>query len=650
MKKGLASSTPIEAEALVSQATLSVDDLRLLLRRATDHLLSLQKKVGFWEGEVFDNVTITAEYLLFRRFIRRVNGKKEEDAVNYILSCQLDNGSWNLFYDGPGELNATVESYQALKLAGLSKNHPALKKARRFIFSQGGLSKIRIFTRINLALFGQYPWDKIPQLPPELMLIPKELPFNVFDFSSWSRSVIIPLMIIMHHRPNHRVSPKQGIGELYDESPTPITYDYPISSNYLITTERLFQLIDLGLHLYNLSPIKPFRKKALKLAEEWILSHQDRSGYWGGIFPAMINSVIALILQGYSHSHPAVYHGIKAIDRFSSRKNGTYRVQSTVSPVWDTAITLYALMEAGVAKKSPAARKAARWLLRQQIRRKGDWSVKNPGLQPGGWPFEYQNDFFPDNDDTALVLLALQRVDLGSREAKKRRACKLGLNWLLGMQCKDGGWGAFDKDNNRQILNDIPFADLKSLLDPSSPDVTGHVLEILGRKNYNRNSHAIQQALTYLKRNQKPDGSWYGRWGVNFVYGTSAVLVGLEAIGENMQGAIVTKAVDWLLSIQNHDGGWGESCSSYDVDHFVASSSTPSQTAWALLGLLAADHAHHAAVTKGLAWLAHHQNPDGSWEELYWTGTGFPRHFYLRYDMYRLYFPTLALARAIKQL
>jgi squalene-hopene/tetraprenyl-beta-curcumene cyclase len=629
---------------------LSRDEMRTARDKGVDYLLSLQKKTGYWEGEVYDNVTITAEYILFRRLIRKVDQKIERDAISFILNSQLESGAWNLFYDGPGEISATVESYQALKAVGYSKDHPALKKARKFIFDNGGLNSVRVFTRINLAFFGQYPWDKLPQMPPELMLIPKEVPFNIWDFSSWSRSVIIPLLIIMHHKPTYSLPPGRGIEELYSESPQPITFDLPTPAGAQNPNiEKVFLLIDRLLKVYHWSPIKPFRKKALKMAEDWIIKHQDRSGYWGGIFPAMVNSVLALLLQGYSFDNPIVYHGLKAVDRFASKKDGSYRVQSTVSPVWDTAITLYTLMEAGVDKNSTAVRKSARWLLRRQVRRKGDWSVKSPGLEPGGWAFEFENDFFPDNDDTALVLLALQDIDLGKEEDRKKRACQLGLDWLLGMQCSDGGWGAFDKDNNRQILNEIPFADLKSLLDPSSPDVTGHVLEIIGRRELAINHPSVQAALKYLKVNQQKDGSWFGRWGVNYIYGTSAVLAGLEAIKENMQADYVKKGMEWLHQTQNEDGGWGESCESYDKLTFVPCSSTSSQTAWAIIGLLSAGcSVEDEAVNQGLSWLIKHQEEDGSWEELYWTGTGFPRHFYLRYDMYRLYFPVLALARALR--
>ena len=624
------------------------EDLKRALKKGKEYLLGLQKKEGYWEGEVFDNVTITAEYILFRRFIDRVHPEQEAEAVKFIVQSQLPNGSWNLFHDGPGELNATVESYQALKMVGFDKNHPTLKKARQFIHRNGGLSKIRTFTRINLALFGQYPWDKVPQMPPELMLIPKELPFNLWDFSSWSRSVIVPLLIIMHHKPVKKLEDDRGVSELIEEAPEPVNFSFQFSQNgNLLNTERMFVIIDRMLSLYNLSPIKPFRKKALKMAEEWVLSHQDRSGYWGGIFPAMVNSVLALILQGYSVDHPNVHFGIEAVDQFASKKDGTFRVQSTVSPVWDTAITLFSLLESGIEKNHPTALKAADWLIKRQVKRKGDWAVKNPGLEPGGWAFEFENDFFPDNDDTALVLLALDMIDMGDREAEKLAAMELGTNWLLGMQCTDGGWGAFDKDNNRDIVNDIPFSDLKALLDPSSPDVTGHVLEFLGRRNLSSNHKAITAAVDYLKREQQKDGSWYGRWGVNYIYGTSAALAGLEAIQEDMSQDYVQRGTKWLLSIQNEDGGWGESCKSYDVDTYVQSSSTPSQTAWALIGLLSAKKANTRAFADGIAWLIKNQNADGSWEELYWTGTGFPRHFYLRYDMYRLYFPVLALGRAI---
>ncbi len=645
---------PLHVVLKDTHATLD-PSLATALEFAQQHLALLQQPSGFWEGSVHDNVTITAEYLMTLRFLGLLDQTTAQKAKETILQAQLENGAWNIYRGGPPEHSATVEAYFALKLCGMTSRHKPLERARQKILEQGGIATTRVFTKIHLALFGQYSWDQIPVINPELMLLPKKAPIHIYEFSSWSRAVIIPLLIIFDRKPIHPLPKHQGVSELHLPVSRVRKRDQlkKIIQNRKVDLEQIFHVAQTVLSIYEKIPLKPLRKKALDRAEKWILEHQDPDGNWGGIFPAMANSIVALHLRGYTLDHPILKNGLKVLRSFAQETKTMLRMQSTVSPVWDTGIAAYTLSEAGRRPTDSVLRKSADWLIKLQILNvEGDWKHKARPSRPGGWPFEFENDQYPDIDDSALAILALLPHEHASKpNLKVTHSIDRGIEWLLGMQGSDGGWGAFDRDNNRHILNQIPFADLKSLLDPSTPDVTGHVIEALGAAGYERHSEPIEKAIGFLKKSQEPDGSWYGRWGVAYIYGTGAVLSGLKVARENMKTAYIEKSHTWLSKIQNSDGGWGESCAAYDKGRYVPLGySTASQTAWALIGLLACPQSSEKSIQKGVRYLLDHQKPDGSWDEPEWTGTGFPRHFYLRYDYYRIYFPLLALARYVRKL
>jgi squalene-hopene/tetraprenyl-beta-curcumene cyclase len=625
------------------------DDIKNSIRKIQQHFLGLQND-DHWEGRVYDNTTITAEYVMFLRFLGLLDQETKDKAKQAILDTQNIDGTWNLYYNGPSNHSANVEAYFALKLCGVPRNDPAMRKARDRILEQGGIEATRVFTKIHLCLFGEYPWDKVPAISPELMLLPKQSPIHIYEFSSWSRSVIVPLLIIFDHKPVKKLKLEERITELKVSKPTvSLTRKIVnISQVSLFETEQVFKLTQQLVKIYEKSPLKPLRKKALDMAEHWIIEHQDPRGNWGGIFPAHTNSILALYLRGYPIEHPYIQKGLKSLRTYAEERAGYLRMQSTESPVWDTAIGLYALSESGYTCESDKIVAARNWLMKKQITEcHGDWIHKSLKPKPGGWPFEQENDQYPDLDDTALAILALLPHE--KHDAKISQSIERGIEWMLGMQGSDGGWGAFDRDNNKHILNDIPFADLKSLLDPSTPDITGHVLEALGHAGIGGDHPAVIRAIEFLKHTQEADGSWFGRWGVNYVYGTSAALCGLQAVGCNMTQTFIMKAVHWLQTIQNADGGWGESCESYDHQKYAPLYySTPSQTSWGLLGLMSSPKSSPDAIERGIHWLIKNQNEDGSWDEPEWTATGFPSHFYLRYEFYRLYFPLIALSRALR--
>lgn len=625
------------------------DEIKRSIHKIQKHFMSLQKG-EYWEGRVYDNATITSEYVMFLRFLGLLDQETKEKAKRALLESQNIDGTWNLYYNGPSNHSANVEAYFALKLCGVSKNDPAMKKARDRILEQGGIETTRVFTKIHLCLFGEYTWENIPAISPELMLLPKQAPIHIYEFSSWSRAVIVPLLIIFDSKPVHKIPGEERISELKKKGPSvSLTRKIRrISQVSLFETEQVFKLTQQLVKFYEKSPIKPLRKKALDMAESWIVEHQDKDGNWGGIFPAYANSILALYLRGYPLEHPMIQKGLKALRTYAEESKNYLRMQSTISPVWDTAIGMYALSESGFPLDHEKIIEARDWLVSKQITEcHGDWIHKSMKPKPGGWPFEHENDQYPDLDDTSLAILALLPHE--KEDKKISDAIERGIEWMLGMQGSDGGWGAFDRDNNKHILNDIPFADLKSLLDPSTPDITGHVLEALGHSGIGGDHPAVIRAIEFLKNTQEADGSWFGRWGVNYVYGTCAALCGLEAVGCNMSQTFIMKAINWLQTIQNEDGGWGETCESYDHQKYMPLYySTPSQTAWGLLALLSCEKSSPAAIEKATQFLLKTQKEDGSWDEPEWTATGFPSHFYLRYEYYRLYFPLIALARVLR--
>ncbi|MBV9163724.1 MAG: squalene--hopene cyclase [Pseudonocardiales bacterium] len=604
------------------------------LAAAVAQLRERQHAAGWWKGELATNVTMDAEDLLLREFLGIRSAGQTEEAARWIRSQQRDDGSWANYHGGPGDLSTTVEAWLALRLAGEEPGAPHMVTAAEFVRAQGGLERSRVFTRIWLALFGLWSWDELPNLPPELIFLPSWFPLNVYDWACWARQTIVPLTIVSTLRP---VRPLPfGVDELR-------TGAAPRPPARLLTWAGFFQRTDRVLHAYARRPVRPLRRAALRRATEWILARQEADGCWGGIQPPWVYSLLALHLLGYSLDHPSVRAGIAGLDGFLIREHTpdgwVRRLEACQSPVWDTGLALTALLDAGVPAADPAVLRAADWLLGEEIRVRGDWAVRRPALAPGGWAFEFHNDTYPDTDDTAEVVLALRRVPLADRSALDR-----GVAWLIGMQSRDGGWGAFDADNTRTLCEKLPFCDFGAVIDPPSADVTAHIVEALAAEGL-ADGAACRRGVEWLLAAQETDGSWFGRWGANYVYGTGAVVPALIAAGVGADSLCVRRAVRWLQGHQNNDGGWGEDLRSY-VDRSWAGrgSSTASQTAWALLALLAAGE-RSEAVERGVRWLCERQRGDGSWDEPQFTGTGFPRDFYLNYHLYRMVFPISALGR-----
>jgi squalene-hopene/tetraprenyl-beta-curcumene cyclase len=614
------------------------------IEKTRDFFFSEQLPEGYWWAELESNVTITSEYIMLFHFLGMVDKVRERKMAHYLLSKQTDDGSWAIWYGGPGELSATVEAYFALKLAGYSADDPAMCKARKFILSKGGILKTRVFTKIFLALFGEFSWLGVPSMPIELMMLPEWAYFNIYELSSWSRATIIPLSIVMSENPVRKLPPRARVQELFVRPPRPSDYSFSLQDG-LFSWKNFFIGADHLIKIYELSPIRPLKKRSTEIAEQWILDHQEVSGDWGGIQPAMLNSILALHCLGYANDHPAVVSGLEALANFCIEDEDCLVLQSCVSPVWDTALVLVAMQEADVPADHPALVKSAQWLLDREVRCKGDWQVKSPELEPGGWAFEFLNDRYPDVDDSGFVMIALKDVAVRDKK-QKEQAIKRGIAWCLGMQSENGGWGAFDKDNTKYLLNKIPFADLEALIDPPTADLTGRMLELLGAFDFSRDHSAIVRALDFLKSQQEPEGPWWGRWGVNYLYGTWSVLGGLAAISEDMSQPYIRKAVNWIKSKQNLDGGWGEVCESYDDRSLMGCGpSTPSQTSWALLSLFSAGEVHSKAAQRGIEYLVATQKDDGSWDEDAFTGTGFPKFFMIKYHIYRNCFPLTALGR-----
>jgi squalene-hopene/tetraprenyl-beta-curcumene cyclase len=616
------------------------------VNRATTAMLASQQADGYWWAELESNVTISAEYLMLHRFLG-LDEAKFPGLVADILAKQLPNGAWSIWFGDGGDLSTTVEAYFALKMAGLPPEDPRLVKAREFIRARGGALKTRVFTRIFLALFGQVSWDGIPLLPVEFILLPTWSGLSIYEFSSWTRATVVPLMIIMADRPVHHLPPEQGVAELFLDPEEPFSRHRVAWKRQATFLENLFAVLDRILKLYYKLPLPWLRNYALKRAEAWILAHQEESGDWAGIQPAMLNSVLALALRGYGLTSTPIRRGLEALEFFELHNGDRTWLQSCISPVWDTALAVRALAAAGLPPEDQALIKASHWLLTQQIFKPGDWQVKCPDLPPGGWAFEFVNNWYPDVDDSSMVLIALKEGLIDT--AKHQAAIQRGINWCLGMQCKNGGFASFDKDNTKEWLNAIPFGDLKALVDPPTEDITGRILEMLGAFGHGLDHPTAVKALSFLQRTQHPDGPWWGRWGVNYIYGTWSVLAGLAAIGEDMQQPYVRRAVAWLQAHQLPNGGWGECCESYPNGEMMGQGvCSASQTAWALLGLLAAGEAGSPQVRAGVDYLLRTQTAEGRWPEDHFTGTGFPGHFMIRYHLYRDCFPLQALGQYLQ--
>jgi len=616
--------------------------LDLAIEGSRDFFFREQLPKGYWWAELESNVTITAEYIMLFHFLGLVDHERQRKMANYLLSKQTEEGFWTIYFGGPGDLSTTVEAYFALKLSGYPAEHPAMQKARAFVLEQGGLIKTRVFTKIFLALFGEFAWFGVPSMPVELTLLPNWAYFNMYEFSSWARATIIPLSIVMCSRPVHKLPPTMRVQELFVRPPRPIDYTFS-KEDGILTWKNIFIGIDHMLKVYESSPVRPFKKKAIAMAEKWVLEHQETTGDWGGIQPAMLNAILSLNALGYPNDHPAVVKGLEALANFCIETGDELVLQSCISPIWDTALALKALVDSGVPADHPSLVKGAQWLLDKEVRKPGDWRIKSPELEPGGWAFEFLNDWYPDVDDSGFVMIALKGIQVKDRKSMNG-AIKRGITWCLGMQSKNGGWGAFDKDNTKHLLNKIPFADLEANIDPPSADLTGRMLELMGTFGYSRDFPAAVRAIEFLKRTQEPEGPWWGRWGVNYLYGTWSVMCGLSAIGEDPAQPYIKRAINWIKSRQNIDGGWGETCESYhDRTLMGMGESTPSQTGWALLALMAVGEAGSSTVARGVQFLVGTQKGDGTWDETQYTGTGFPKYFMIKYHIYRNCFPLMAL-------
>jgi squalene-hopene/tetraprenyl-beta-curcumene cyclase len=603
------------------------------LLRGREHLLSLQDEAGWWRGELETNVTMDAEDLLLREFLGIREPESTRRAADWIRSQQRGDGSWAQFRGGPGNLSTSVEAYFALRLAGDPSDAAHMRAAGAFVREAGGIEKTRVFTRIWLALFGAWPWDRVPALPAELILLPPWFPLNAYDFACWARQTIVALSVVFSYRPCRRLPFE--LPELHLPPWSPPT---PAS-----LAGRGFIALDRALHLYQRRPLRRVREHALARAERWIVDRQEGDGSWGGIQPPWVYSLIALSLRGYPLDHPVMRRGIEGLEGFVV-EDGTRRVEACQSPVWDTALAVVALSDAGLPADDDAMVRAADWLLDEQVMGRGDWAIRRPDLSPGGWAFEFANVNYPDIDDTAEVVLALRRVQHPDPE-RVRVAIERATAWLEGMQSSDGGWAAFDADNCSRLVGELPFCDFGEVTDPPSADVTAHILEMLAAL-HRSGAEPARRGLEWLLAAQEKDGSWLGRWGVNHVYGTGAAVPALIAAGVDPAAAPVRRAVRWLERRQNPDGGWGEDGRSYDDPGWIGrGQSTASQTAWALLALDAAGEGSAAAARRGVEWLVAAQRDDGSWDEPQHTGTGFPGDFYINYHLYRLVFPLMALGR-----
>lgn len=641
-----------DADVLPSGASVAAAglDVAAAVARAREYLLSIQREDGHWEGELTVDSTLCCDYILYMHWCGAVDEALQARCAASIRRRQLPDGGWNIYVGGPSEVNASVKGYFALKLAGDSPNAAHMREARATALRLGGIPAMNTYGKLYLALLGQFPWRHLPTVPAEIFLFPRWFFFNLYEMSSWSRPIIAPLTILNHYRPVRHLPAPMQLHELYPAGMENTNLSLKREGRFW-AWRNFFLRCDRLLKIYDRFPIHPLRKRALKLAEEWMTDRMgEGSEGLAAIFPSMLNAMMALRALGYPADHPLVQKADRDFAGLFVDDPEDFRIQPCLSPVWDTAIATIALGESGLPRDHAALARAAAWLEAREVRFRGDWQFKNPHPEGSGWAFEHRNDYYPDTDDTMMVLMALRHVEAADAKQRSEQFDRA-LRWLLSFQCRDGGWAAFDKEITARWLEHVPFADHNAILDPTCSDLTARVLELLGYIGYDRQSAVVKRAITYLRDTQEPDGSWYGRWGVNYLYGTWQALRGLGAIGENMDQEWIRRGRDWLESCQNDDGGWGETCESYDIPSLKGvGPSTASQTAWALMGLCACGDPHRDSIRRGVAWLTRTQNADGSWTENETTGTGFPSVFYLRYDMYRLHFPLIALATYRKML
>jgi squalene-hopene/tetraprenyl-beta-curcumene cyclase len=649
---------PQSAAVRYGRLDAGIDRVESAIRSSSEFILSRQCAEGYWCGELEADTTLVSDYIMLHTLLGTGDEARKRRGIQYILQRQHADGGWGVYIDSPPQISASVKAYFALKLMGWSADAPQLCAARNWIQAHGGATEVNTYTKLYLCFFGQYDYNAVPAIPPEIVLFPRWFYFNLYEISSWSRAILVPLSIAYAKKPYKKIPPEQGIDELFvggrENANLHLRWD-----KKLFGWRNFFLFLDRMTHWWERIHVRPLRSIALKQAEKWILKRLEMSDGLGAIYPGVLNTTIALRCQGYSLDDPQVIRQLDEFEKLGLEQAGvpgqsepTFRMQPCQSPVWDTAYAVFALGEAGVPKDDPRMVKAADWILSKEVRHKGDWSKKVKNVEPGGWYFEFNNEFYPDVDDSAQVLLALSRVE-NPRERYQYEVAQRAIRWIWAMQCKSGGWASFDKDNTKMIFQHIPFADHNAMLDPPTVDITGRTLEMLATYGVTKDDPRVKRAIQFIYNEQESDGSWFGRWGVNYIYGTFLVLRGLEAMGVWNHEPQIQQAAEWIRMVQNADGGWGESCQSYDRQEMRGvGASTASQTAWAILGLLAAGDIRSDSVAKGIRWLLQHQRSDGSWHEDEYTGTGFPRVFYLSYHMYRNYFPLLALttySRAMRQ-
>lgn len=654
----LALSSPVLSPSLEERGyrlpPATLNDFESAVTRARGRLLDMQNPDGHWVGELQGDTILESEYVLLMAFLGRDDEERVRKAARYILTQERPDGGWSNYPGGPVDLSVTVKAYFALKLAGHDPDASYMRRAREHILDLGGAANCNSFTKCYLASLGQLPYDNCPTVPPELLLLPSWSYVNIHAMSSWTRTIVVPLSIFSAHRPVTSLPPEKGIAELFARDPHIPLWPHPPSKRWFTIT-NFFIAVDQAIKWFERWGPRSVRQLAVRKAERWMIDHFAGSDGVGAIFPPIIYTIISLRCLGYADDSPEMTYALEQLDNLMIEDEDTLRVQPCFSPVWDTALSINALamsanQSAWIAEEERnryAINRGIRWLLQREVRDRGDWSLANPRLEPGGWFFEYRNRFYPDTDDTAMVLMALARSGQAwDGDGRRIPAVERGLCWLLGMQNRDGGWGAFDRNINREVLTKIPFADHNAMLDPSCPDITARALEALGQYGYAPGNRQVDRAIAFLEHTQDGRGCWQGRWGVNYIYGTWQVLIGLQAIGYDMRRPAVQRAVAWLEAVQQSSGAWGESCRSYDDPRLAGQGeATASQTAWALLGLIAAGRADSDAVHAGIRYLVRTQQDDGNWHEDQFTGTGFPKVFYLKYHMYRLYFPFMALAK-----
>jgi squalene-hopene/tetraprenyl-beta-curcumene cyclase len=618
--------------------------LKSSIQAARNFLFGKQEEDGWWCGELEADTTLESDYIFLHTVLGTRDERRFQQCAEEILHHQNEDGGWPIYHGGPSNISAAVKAYFALKMCGYSPDDPRMARARDRILAMGGVPACNTFSKIYLCALGQYDYDAVPAIPPEIVLFPNWFWFNIYEISSWSRAILIPLSICYAKKPFKKIPDEWNIDELFPEGRHGSSLRLKWESK-LIGWRNFFMVLDRLCHAFERVHVRPLRSIALKAAEKWMLERLELSDGLGAIYPSILNSIIAMRCLGYSLDDPQVIRALDEFEKLGIEEGDRFRMQPCVSPVWDTAYALFALGESGMEATEPRMVKAAEWMLKKQNRRKGDWSVKVPDAEPGGWYFEHNNEFYPDVDDTAQVLLALNHIE--TKDARfQSEAVQRGIQWVLAMQCKNGGWASFDKDNDRMVFQYVPFADHNAMLDPATVDITGRVLECLAAHGFTLKDKPVKRAIEFIRNEQESDGSWFGRWGVNYIYGTMCVLRGLEAIGFDNHDAMIQQATEWLRMMQNPDGGWGETIGSYDdVNLKGVGVSTSSQTAWAVLGLMAGGDYRSESLARGIAYLLDHQQADGGWSEVPYTGTGFPRVFYLKYHAYPWYFPLMALAK-----